>query len=132
MFGAKNKICSTLCFRISIDGQILDRVNYTKFLGVYIDEDLNWKQHTSYNSKKIAKSPGIINRVKSILPSDLLMSLYYILAHPYLLYCNILWGRASKHALYRLVCLQKPAMRLLTHSYYLASSTLLFIFTHSC
>ena len=37
----------------SIDGQILDRVNYTKFLGVYIDEDLNWKQYTSYISKNI-------------------------------------------------------------------------------
>ena len=41
LFAAKHKIRSTPCFAISIDGNILDRINYTKFLGVYIDKDLN-------------------------------------------------------------------------------------------
>ena len=41
---------------------------------------------------------------------DSLMFLYYTLVHPYLLYCNISWDGAIKHALYRVVCLQKYAM----------------------
>ena len=51
LFGAKHKIRSTSCFSISKDCKILDCTNYTKLLGVYIDEDLNWKQYTSYIKK---------------------------------------------------------------------------------
>jgi len=127
LFGAKQKLRCAPPFNLAIDGISLDRVTFTKFLGVYIDEDLNWKPHTSYISLKISKSLGVINRVKSILPCDLLLSLYYTLIHPYLLFCNIIWGGASKLALHRLVCLQKRAMRILTHSHYLASSTPLFL-----
>jgi len=75
---------------------------------------------------KVARSVGIINRVKSILCCDLLKTLYYLLIHPYLHYCNIVWDNATKLALNRLICLQKRAMRLLTNSYYRASSKLLF------
>jgi len=112
---------------IEIDGNILEHVKVTKFLGIYIDEDLNWKRHTSYISLKISKSLGVINRVKFILSSNFLLSLYHTLIHPYLLYCNILLGGASQIALYRLVCLEKSAMRLIKHSNYRSASTLLFL-----
>ena len=90
LFGTKTKICSTSTFLIEMDNKILERVKFTKFLGFYIDEDLNFKQHTSHISLKISKSLGVINRVRSILSSDLLLSLYYTLFHSYLLYCNII------------------------------------------
>jgi len=109
-----------------IDGKIIEQVKSTKFLGIIIDEDLSWKQHTSHISLKISKSVGIVNRVKSILCLDLLKTLYYSLIHPYLQYCNIVWCTASKRALSRLTCLQKRAVRLLTSSYFRAPSNPLF------
>ena len=126
LFGGKQKLCSEPSIFIAIDGVALERVEFTKFLGVYIDENLNWKQHTSHISLKVAKSLGVINRIRSIVSSNVLKSLYYTLIHPYLLYCNIIWGGASQLALYRLTCLQKRAMRLITHSPFRAPSTPLF------
>ena len=38
----------------------IQRINCLKFLGVYIDNDLNWKKHTSETSVKISKSLGIL------------------------------------------------------------------------
>ena len=46
--------------------------------------------------------------------------------HPYLMYCNIIWGGASLLALNRLVCLQKRALRIIMCSHFRAPSNPLF------
>ena len=45
---------------IIIDGKQIMEVNETKFLGVIINNNLNWKPHITYISKKFAKGIGII------------------------------------------------------------------------
>ena len=126
LFGNRTQRCYDSIFKIVIDGNSLERVSNTKFLGVYIDENLNWKHHTQQISLKIAKNIGVINRIKNLLPPELLLSLYYTIIQPYFLYCNIIWGDANQIALKRLVCLQKRAIRVITKSSYRASSSPLF------
>ena len=111
---------------IAIDGNKIERVEHVKFLGVYIDSCLNWKQHTSYVSTKISKSIGIINKIKCIQSNNLLKTLYYSLIYPYLVYCNILWGNACHLSLSTLTTLQNRAFRLITRSKYLAPTKELF------
>ena len=101
-------------------------MSHTKFLGVYVDEDLNWKYHASQISLKVSKCTGVINRVKHVLTRDLWTSLYFSLVQPYFVYCNIVWGGASQSALYRLTCLQKRPLRMITFSEYRAPSNSLF------
>ena len=43
-----------------------------KFLGVTVDENLNWSFHVSHVCKKLSKSILIIKKVKNILTSDTL------------------------------------------------------------
>jgi hypothetical protein len=126
LFGNRRRCLADTKFNICIDGNIIERVCFTKFLGVYIDEDLNFKHHTAQISKKISKSLGILNRVKYILPRKTLVTLYRTMIHPYLSYCNIIWGGASLLALNRLICLQKRAVRLITCSYFRAPSNPIF------
>lgn len=38
---------------------IINRTNVIKYLGVYLDEMLNWKDHVSYLTKKISSLIGI-------------------------------------------------------------------------
>lgn len=126
IFGNKSKTCFESNFHISIDGNSLERVSNTKFLGVFVDEDLNWKHHTSQISIKISRSIGVLNRVKYLLSHDALLSLYHTMIHPYLLYCNIVWGGASLTALNKLICLQKRAVRLITGSGFRSTTSPLF------
>ena len=111
---------------VQIDGNIIERVEVTKFLGVHVDQELNWKFHTSQVELKIVKSLGILNKVKNILNKEVLRILYFTMIQPYLTYCNIVWGEASQLALNGLKCLQKRAVRLITHSQYRAPSSPIF------
>ena len=44
---------------ITIDGQQIEQVKYTKFLGLFIDEELSWKYHINHVTMKISKLTGI-------------------------------------------------------------------------
>ena len=48
----------------SLNNIALKRVNYSKFLGVIIDDGLKWTNHISYIKNKIAKGFGIILRAR--------------------------------------------------------------------
>ena len=47
---------------VHISGQVLTRVPHTKYLGVFIDQNLTWKEHTEYvlQRTKGAKYTGYI------------------------------------------------------------------------
>ena len=77
---------------MSIDGFILEQVEYTKFLGVYIDAKLNWKRHIEYIAMKISRGLGALGRVRNILPQNALLMLYNSMIYPYLTYTAILYG----------------------------------------
>ena len=49
---------------IVIDNQPVSRVSHTKFLGVIIDEKLNWSEHVNNLEIKLAKGSGIIRKCR--------------------------------------------------------------------
>ena len=63
-----------------------------KFLGVMIDRSLRFDMHVSVLCRKLSKTAGIFNRLKNILPTDILIKLYYRLVYPYFLHCNSVWS----------------------------------------
>ena len=68
IFLPKGKKCNTENVKININGNEIKRVNFTKFLGIYIDEHLSWAQHIEFLSKKIARNVGILSKLKYFLP----------------------------------------------------------------
>ena len=78
-----------------------------KYLGVHIDDRLTWSVHIFHINNKLAKTLGILHKIKHLLNSDTLLTLYYTLFYPYLNYCNVVWGMANKTIQKSLVLLQK-------------------------
>ena len=99
-----------------IDNKIIPQVYTTKFLGVHIDQHLKWKVHIDEISKKNSKSIGIIKRVSYLLPSHVLINLYFTLVYPYLSYSNLIWTSTYDTHLHVLRTLQKKAIRVITKS----------------
>ena len=53
MFLPKGKKYNTDSVKIDINGNEKKQVNFTKFLGIYIDEHLIWAQHIEFLTKKL-------------------------------------------------------------------------------
>ena len=85
----------------------------TKFLGVYIDENLSWKYHIENVCNKVSKSIGILYKSRHVLNKQLLKQLYFAFIHSYLNYGNIAWASTSKSKLSSLYRHQKHAMRVI-------------------
>ena len=78
---------------------VVEKCNSYKYLGVYVDDQLNWKTHIKYISQKISKACGILSKARYISNYKNLKMFYYGLVYSYLQYCNIAWGSANTTAL---------------------------------
>ena len=61
---------------ISIGDSVLQCVQSLSFLGVTIDENLNWKAHIKSVSLKISRSVGVLSKIKNIVPDNVLVMIY--------------------------------------------------------
>ena len=97
------------------------------FLGVILDQSLNWKSHIHNVARKISKSIGIIYKASFCLNEAFLRTLYFSLVYPYLCYCVGVWGSTyPSNPLKRVVTLQKRAIRIISRSKFDAHTDPLF------
>ena len=80
---------------------------------------MTWNKHINHISTKIARSIGILYRLRNVYPESVLITIYNTLILPHFHYCLLLWGSVVKenHSLH---LLQKKALRIITYSDYLA------------
>ena len=57
----------------------------TKFLGIYIDNKLNWKDHISYISGEIARGIGMLIKARKCLDKTTLRNLYFTFIYLHIL-----------------------------------------------
>ena len=72
--------------------------SYIKYLGIYLDEHLNWECQIKHVNNKIEKKIGILSKLRYYLDFSMLKQLCYSLVYPYLSYGIMSWGNtyASK------------------------------------
>ena len=97
--------------QIAINGSNIEKVNSTKYLGVYIDHHLNWKDHIAYISSKLSKSTAVIHKTSHVLDTMTLTLLYNAIIFPCLNYRVEVWGNTYKTNLYSLFIKQTKAVR---------------------
>ena len=97
--------------RIKLGTSFINQINCTKFLGLYIDSNLSFKNHIDYILSKISKSVGILYRLSLYLPPDILKILYNSLILPYLSYGIESWHGAPRYMSGRVQIMQKKAIR---------------------
>ena len=98
----------------------------TKFLGIVIDPNLNFKHHIEMISKKLSKSLYFMRAAKNVLNFKALKSVYYALIHSNLLYGIQVWSCTNPSNLKPLFIKQKSAIRILNGSKFNAHTEPLF------
>ena len=71
---------------IKICSNNINETSGTKFLGIHLDKKLNFVNHVTEISKKIAKSIGLLHKLNRFLPETILKTSYTSLIDPYLSY----------------------------------------------
>ena len=110
---------------LMIRGHEIKIVESTKFLCVYLDSGLTWRNHIDYIKGKIARGIGIPCKARKYLKENTLITLYYSFIYPYLCYCIEVWGN-TKSYIEPLLRLQKKVLRIITGSKKLSYTALLF------
>ena len=108
---------------IKIDAIQLEPITNFNLLGIIIiNENINWSKNINQISYSISKTIGIIRKLKNVLPSSVLLTIYNSLILPQLTYGILVWGYESNC----IVKLQKMALRAMTSSKYNAHTNPLF------
>ena len=94
----------------------IKQVDYTKFLGVYIDQNVNWKRHCSEIGNKCLKVNAVLSRLKHFVPTHILKTIYLSLFLSQLTYGITAWGKCSGTEMKRLKVLQKKSIRIVSKS----------------
>ena len=116
VFHGRNKSFDPSNKTVKLNNVVIPLVSTVKFLGIYIDSQLNWKPHIECISNKISKNIGIIYRLSKFIPQSILRILYCSLILPYLNYCNVVWANNYPDTLDKLIKLQKKAVRIISLS----------------
>jgi len=107
-FITKNKFLNKI--NIKHDNKMILQTNFVKFLGITIDNTLNWKQHIDTIIPKLNNACYIIRRSKLYL-SNALKMVYYAFFHSVVSYGLIFRGNSTKSK--RVFKLQKRAIRII-------------------
>ena len=70
----------------------ISQVEKTKFLGVYINNVLSWKDHNQFIEGKIARSTGAVIKAMKVFNQETLRTLYYTFIYPCFNHCVKAWG----------------------------------------
>ena len=69
----------------SIDGNTIEKVNKMKYLGVFIDDKLSFKDHLEFITKKISKKVYFMSKVRNKLDKETKIVLYKSIIVPHII-----------------------------------------------
>ena len=112
--------------KLKIDGKKLVPTHSVKYLGVYLDEFLTFKQHILDLISKLRRSNGMLSKIRHFVSEQTLRSIYFSLFESQLTYCCTVWGQKGNTHVDKIIPLQNSALRLITFSNFRASSKVLY------
>ena len=96
-----------------LNGKKIKKADNARFLGIVIDENMNWDMHLQHLEQKLNSCIITIKRIKKFIPKDHYKKLYHTLFESHLSYGITSWGSCSPHKLEKIFAIQKRCLRLL-------------------
>lgn len=99
--------------KISMQDMEIEQVKTTKYLGIIIDEKLDFKENFDYVCKKMAKKVGFMGRISKKLDLETKITIYKTIIAPHLDYCSSILYLANENQITKLQKIQNKAMRII-------------------
>ena len=124
----KNKPLHYQHHKLSFSNHIIERVHCVRYLGLLIDDQLNWTDHINYLIGRVSSVMGILYRYKNVLPWNCKKNIYFALVHSIIIYGIEVYANTCKKYLKPLITKCNSLLRILqdkprrTHVYDLYST----------
>ena len=103
----------TNSINLSINGEQLKIVNMAKYLGVIIDNKLNWNEQINAINLKLSKGIGLLSKIRHYVPKSVLRSLYYAFINSHIEYNLLNWSTSTVTNLNSININMKKAIRIM-------------------
>ena len=100
--------------RIKLSRKILYPSNSVKYLGVKIDENLDWENHINDIATKLNRANALLFEIRNYVNFNTLKSIYFAILHSHINYANLISGQDLNSA-FRIFTLQKKAIRIINN-----------------
>ena len=87
-FGTKNEKLES----IELSGETIHHSKHTKFLGLWIDEKLNWSQHCNYLITKLKRNLALVHNTKNLFNQTTLKLIHHAHIQSHINYGLVMWG----------------------------------------
>ena len=96
--------------------RIISPVKVFKFLGIYFDQNLTFKHHTSYLTNRLSQVASMLYSIRNFLPAFIQRILYFTHVNSILSYCITIWGGTKQTHLNSLILVQKRIIRIINNA----------------
>ena len=76
---------------LTLNGTVVEEKTVAKYLGVFIDNKLNWKAHIQHVLTKLSRGNGMISKIRYYVNDQCLLNLYYSFVHSHINYNILNW-----------------------------------------
>ena len=83
-----------------------------EYLGIKIDQNLNWKDHINDIAVKLNRANALLFKIRNFVNITILKTIYFAIFDSHINYANLVWAQNS-NAMSRILALQKRAMRII-------------------
>ena len=104
-------------FKLVMANAEIHRKTEARFLGVIVDEKLNWTRHIMSLKSKMSKYVGIMYKIKNLLPSQIRLQIFHSFVQAHINFCSLVWGFSAKTNIDALFASQKKGMRAVMPGY---------------
>ena len=84
-----------------------------KYLGIKIDQNLNWKDRINDIVVKLNGPNALLFKIRNFVNITILKTIYFAIFDSHINYANLVWAQNS-YAMSRILALQKRPMRIIT------------------
>ena len=97
--------------QVRIDNTLIERKTEARFLGVIVDDKLNWASHIRAVKTKISRFIGVMFKIKRKLLIKARLQIFQSFVQSHLNFCSLVWGFAAKSHIDLLFTKQKQGIR---------------------
>ena len=97
--------------QVVYNNTLLVSTSVYKYLGFHIDDRLTFSEHLKHIKSKIVPFTAMLKRVRFMIPTTSMLSVYYAYIHSHLLHLISVWGFASNYMIDQLQVIQNRAIR---------------------